>query len=173
MKNENNKVKTLVISALLAAIICVTTIVFHIPVGNNGGYVHIGDSFIYIAASILPLPYAMAASAVGAGLADIFSGAAIWVIPTIIIKPLLTLFFTRKGNRIFCRRNLLAIFLAGFVGTILYSVAEYVISGNFMAAFYISFITLIQPIGSGIVFIMLAIALDKIEFKNKIVLENI
>ena len=46
-------------STALAALICVTTAyIFHIPFGVNGGYVHIGDSLIYLAAAFLPTPYA-------------------------------------------------------------------------------------------------------------------
>ena len=100
MSNGNSKVKTLAIAALLAAIICIATTSFHIPVGVNGGYVHVGDAFIYMAASILPLPYAMMAAAIGAGLADLPSGVAVWVIPTIIIKPILVLFFASKNEKI-------------------------------------------------------------------------
>lgn len=99
MINGHSKVKALAISALLAAIICITTTSFHIPVGVNGGYVHVGDAFIYMAASILPLPYAMMASAIGAGLADLISVAAVWVIPTIIIKPILVLVFHKEKRK--------------------------------------------------------------------------
>ena len=125
MSNGNGKVKTLAIAALLAAIICIATTSFHIPVGVNGGYVHVGDAFIYMAASILPLPYAMMAAAIGAGLADLLSGAAVWVIPTIIIKPILVLFFTSKNEKILCKRNVLAVLLASFTGVMLYCLAEY------------------------------------------------
>jgi len=173
MINGHSKVKALAISALLAAIICITTTSFHIPVGVNGGYVHVGDAFIYIAASILPLPYAMMASAIGAGLADLISGAAVWVIPTIIIKPILVLFFTRKKENILCKRNILAVFLAGFTGVILYCLAEYIMYGNFLAAFYMSFITLVQPVGSGLVFVMASLALDKVKFKSKVFLKEV
>ena len=165
MSNRNSKVKILAIAALLAAIICSATTSFHIPVGVNGGYVHVGDAFIYMAASILPLPYAMMAAAIGAGLADLLSGVAVWVIPTIIIKPILVLFFTSKNEKILCKRNILAVFPAGVM---LYCLAEYIMYGNFIAAFYMSFITLVQPVGSGVVFVMAALALDKAKFKNKV-----
>ena len=47
--NVSSKTRTLVSSALFAALVCVTTAYFlHIPVGN-GGYVHVGDTFIYLA----------------------------------------------------------------------------------------------------------------------------
>ncbi|MFY9379232.1 MAG: ECF transporter S component, partial [Acutalibacteraceae bacterium] len=58
----NKTLTNIVTTALFAAIIAVTTAyIFHIPVGTNGGYIHIGDCFIYLAACFLPLPYAMLA----------------------------------------------------------------------------------------------------------------
>ena len=63
---SHQKVSRLTSTALFAALICVTTAyIFHIPFGVNGGYVHIGDSLIYLAAAFLPTPYAMFAGAIG------------------------------------------------------------------------------------------------------------
>lgn len=67
MENRQ-KLYRMTITALFAAAIAVmTAYLLHIPI--PGGYVHIGDSLIYLAASLLPLPYAVAAAAIGAGLA--------------------------------------------------------------------------------------------------------
>ena len=97
-KNVSVRTRNLVTSALLAAIIClVTGYILHIPT-PNGGYAHIGDAVIYLSASILPLPYAIACSAIGAGLADLTTGAIIWVVPTLIIKPILVLCFSNKTS---------------------------------------------------------------------------
>ena len=61
-----------VTAALMAAFITlVTAYVLHVPF--PGGYVHIGDTLIYLAACLLPLPYAVAAGAIGAGLADLLT----------------------------------------------------------------------------------------------------
>ena len=68
---SHQKVSRLTSTALFAALICVTTAyIFHIPFGVNGGYVHIGDSLIYLAAAFLPTPYAMFAGAIGGAMAD-------------------------------------------------------------------------------------------------------
>lgn len=164
--NVSQKTKHIVTSALLAAIIClVTGYIFHIPY-PNGGYAHIGDSIIYLSACILPLPYAMVCSALGAGLADFTTGAFIWILPTIIIKPILVLFFDRKSDKIITKRNVAAAFFAGLTGYVLYNIAEGFMFGNFLAAFMISWMTFVQPVGSFIVFIVLGIFLDKINFKS-------
>ena len=156
-KNVSTKTRNLVTSALLAAIIClVTGHILHIPT-VNGGYAHIGDSIIYLSAAILPLPYAMVCSAIGAGLADLTSGAFIWVVPTLMIKPIIVLLFSNKSDKILTTRNIVAAFLAGIIGTVLYM---------FVEAFAITAVGMIQPIGSFIVFIILGIVLDKINIKQ-------
>ena len=58
------KIKYLTLTGLMAAMITImTAYICHIPVGVNGGYIHFGDSLIYLAATILPTPYALAAAA--------------------------------------------------------------------------------------------------------------
>ena len=61
-----SKVKYITMTGIMAALITLmTAYICHVPVGANGGYVHFGDSLIYLAAVLLPRPYALAA-AVGA-----------------------------------------------------------------------------------------------------------
>ena len=62
------KVKRLVMTAVFTALVFVTTAyILHIPIPATGGYVHIGDAVIYLAAACLPLPYAIFTASVGAG----------------------------------------------------------------------------------------------------------
>lgn len=173
MESANNftqsKTKSIVMCGLLAAIICLTTAyIFHIPVGANNGYIHIGDAFIYLAAAILPTPYAVCAAIIGAGLADIVTGAAIWVIPTIIIKSLLVSMISYKEDKIINIRNIIGAIIAGIVGTLLYMVAEGIIFGSFASAFVLTLIGLVQPVGSLIVFILVGLAFDKIGMKKRL-----
>ena len=93
---SHQKVSRLTSTALFAALICVTTAyIFHIPFGVNGGYVHIGDSLIYLAAAFLPTPYAMFAGAIGGAMADILT-APVYAPATFIIKMLISLPITCK-----------------------------------------------------------------------------
>lgn len=78
----------LVKAAVFAALIAVMTAYIKFNTGINDGYLHFGDSMIYLAACILPLPYAMAAAAIGGFCADILAGAAAWAPFTAIIKAL-------------------------------------------------------------------------------------
>ena len=58
----------IVFTALFAALILAVT---RLSVPIALGYIHLGDAMIYLAALILPAPYAAAAAAIGAGLAGI------------------------------------------------------------------------------------------------------
>ena len=104
--------KNLILAGVMAAMICLATFL-HITVGISG-YIHLGDAVIYLAAALLPNPYAAAAAAVGAGLADVLV-APVWAPFTVAIKAVMVFCFTAKKDRILCRRNLLAPWFAGLV----------------------------------------------------------
>lgn len=106
-------------TGLFAAMIYVLTAWLHIPTG--AGYTHAGDGLIYLAASMLPTPYAMAAGAIGAGLADGLSGFVVWLPGTIVIKAITALCFSRKTEKIICVRNLLGIIPALVICVVCYS----------------------------------------------------
>lgn len=166
---SSKKLKKLVLAALFAAFICLTTAyILHIPTGINGGYIHIGDSLIYLASCLLPMPYAMAAASIGGALADILSGSPIWAIPTMIIKPLLVIAFTYKSEKIICKRNIIALFISGIVGVAGYFIADCIMGVSFMAKLAMLPIDMIQPVASGAAFVFIALALDKINIKNKL-----
>ena len=99
MKNEGaslSRVRYLNMTGLMAALITImTAYICHIPVGVNGGYIHFGDSLIYLTAVLLPRPYALAAAAIGGGLADLLT-APMWTPATVIIKMLIVLPFSNK-----------------------------------------------------------------------------
>lgn len=161
--------KYLTMSGLMAAMITImTAYIGHIPTGANGGYIHFGDSLIYIAATILPTPYALAAAAIGGGLADLLT-APMWAPATVIIKMLITIPFTNKSAQIVNRRNVLAAVLAYFISGISYFVAEYIIFGNASSAFLVSMSgSLVQSGGSAIFFVMFGLALDRMRVKDRI-----
>ena len=83
------KVRKLVFGAFFAAVIFLGTFVIKIPIPN--GYIHFGDGFIYVAAALLPIPYAMAAAAVGGLLADLIAGFAAYAPFTAVVKLLIAL----------------------------------------------------------------------------------
>lgn len=165
----DKKLKNLTFTALLAAMITVfTAYICHIPVGSNGGYIHFGDSLIYIAASLLPWSYAMAAAAIGGGLADILT-APIWAPATIIIKALISIPFTNKSSKIVTARNVISTIIAFVISATGYAIAEAVITQtNILVVLPVSVPgSVIQSGGSAIIFIILGLVLDKMGFKKR------
>ena len=165
--NQQTHLRQLVLTALFASAITVmTAYILHIPI-PTGGYIHLGDALIYLAACLLPLPYAAAAAAVGAGLADLLT-APMWVLPTLVIKAVLVLFFTSKSERVLCPRNCAAVVMAGPFSPAAYALAGCAMAGT-MTAFLPQFLgTLVQGIGSGALFLVIAPALDGVKLKEHV-----
>lgn len=172
---KNKKIMLLTVTALFTALIIVATMIIQIPVGK--GYLHFGDSLIYIAACILPAPCALFAASVGAALADLFTGFAIYAPATFIIKALNALPFIlmriylkrkNKDDKILSWQICLMLVLTTLVTLFGYYVADSIIAGPDVAL--VSAITSgwVQPVGSLVVFVILAIALDRAQLKNKI-----
>ena len=160
MKTDK-KIKNLTLTGLMAALITLfTAYIVHIPIGVSGGYIHLGDSLIYLSAVLLPWPYAMAAGAIGGGLADLLT-APMWAPATVIIKILIVLPFTYRGKGILNKRNLIAPVIAMFITVVGYYVADLILFGK-EAAFLISVTSNgIQGLGSAAVFYILSAALEK------------
>ena len=166
MEKKTN-IHNVVMAAVFAAAIAATTAyVLHIPI-PTGGYVHVGDALIYLAAGLLPLPWAMAAGAVGGALADLLT-APVWAPATFVIKALICLPFTSKGEMLLCARNVAATVIAGLLPPTLYGFFNVFLAQTW-TAFWPQFLgTLVQGVGSGIVFVVLALACDKAGLKKRL-----
>lgn len=165
---KRKSLMSVVLAALFAALILlVTAYALHIPTGLNEGYIHLGDTVIYVAASLLPLPYGMAAAALGGALADILSGAVVWAPFTAAIKALMVLPFTSRRATLFCHRNGWAVGVAGLIG-----VAGYFVSGTVLYGFGAAVVeilpNLIQEAAGGALYVVLALALDRAKIKNRL-----
>lgn len=170
MDSRTKSIGLLTITGLFAAMITLmTAYIFHIPYGANGGYIHFGDALIYLAAVLLPRPYAMMAAALGSGLADLLT-APMWAPATIIIKMMLVLPFTSEGGRIVKGRNIAAPFIAMLMTVAGYFAAEGLIFGSFYTAAASALGNVIQGAGSTAIFFGLAMMLDKVHLKAKVVL---
>ena len=164
---KDQKIHLMCIAGIFTAIVFVFTAYLHIP--SHTGYTHVGDGFIYLAACMLPLPYAVFVGAGGALLADCLTGYAIWAPGSIIIKTLAVLFFSRKSDRIVSLRNLLALIPAWAVCIGGYYLYEALITSNFVAPLsgIPGYIT--QSVLSSILFVVAGLAMDKLNAKNTLV----
>lgn len=163
---KNTTTRRLCVTALFAAIIYVFTAYIHVP--SHTGYTHVGDAFLYLAACILPAPYAAAAGAIGAGLADLLSGYGIWAPGTVIIKAFTAFCFTNKKASIVNKRNLLGILPALVLCVGGYYLYEAIITANFVTPALGIPGYLTQVALSAIVYVLLGHALDRVELKKKL-----
>ncbi len=163
---KNQKVKLMCLAGIFTAAVFVFTAYLHIP--SHTGYTHVGDAFIYLAACILPLPYAMFVGAGGALLADCLTGYAMWAPGSVIIKTVTVIFFSRKSEKIISWRNILALLPAWVVCIGGYYLYESLITGNFIAplAGIPGYIT--QSVLSSVLYVALGFAMDKLNVKHRI-----
>ncbi len=84
------KTMHIVNAALMAAVICVITMLIKIP-SPFKGYLNLGDAAVLISGWILSPIYGFLASAVGSMLADVFSGYAVYAPATFVIKGITSL----------------------------------------------------------------------------------
>lgn len=113
-------------AAMFAALTALFITLIHIPYGETG-YIHLGDAVILLCAAVLPTPYAVAAAALGGALADLLSGYPVYILPTLLIKGLMTLFLTPNAKAVLCKRNLFGAALAVLSNLLLYAAAEWVL----------------------------------------------
>ena len=161
---KKNNINLITFSAVCTAAVFILTAYLHIP--SHTGFVHIGDGIIYLCACLLPLPYAVFVGAVGAGLADVLSGFAIFAPGTVIIKSAAVLFFART-KKIISVRNILALIPAYALCIGGYYLYDALILGNFISALAGIPGYVMQCLLSTVLFIAIGLSFDKTGFKEK------
>ena len=172
-KKRSDRTLRIVIAAMFAAMVAVMTAFVQIKT-PTGGYVHLGDSMIYLAASFLPLPYAVAASAIGGGIADLLVYPET-IIYTIIIKAINAVFFSAKGDKLLTKRNALMTIPSGLVTVVGYSISKLIrqlLAGDSFHSATVNALwkipeNSIQAVASALIFIVIAFALDKADIKKR------
>lgn len=72
------------LTAVLAALICILTMVPRIPIPL--GYAHLGDAAIFLLVLYAGRRESALAASIGSALADFLGGFPIWILPTLLIK---------------------------------------------------------------------------------------
>lgn len=172
---KNNKILKICLTGLMAAIIAVFTAFVKMPTGINEGYLHFGDSMVYLAGCLLG-PVGMISAAIGGALADILAGAAIWAIPTAIIKSLNCVpfviashFYAKKKNKskIVNAYTVPMVLVSGLITIFGYLLAEGLMYSFLSALTSVPF-SIIQAVGSAVIFILLGCALDAVKIQKYI-----
>ncbi len=102
-QTADGKVRAIVMTALLAALTCVATMVIQIP-SPTGGYVNLGDTVVLLSAFLLGPLYGAVSGGIGSMLADVLSGYMIYAPATLVIKATMAAaagiwYRAARGNR--------------------------------------------------------------------------
>ena len=84
------QVKQLAMTALFAALCCMSTMFLVIP-SPTGGYMNLGDTIVLLGAYLLGPVWGAAAGGLGSALADLMAGYGMYVPATLVIKALMAL----------------------------------------------------------------------------------
>lgn len=157
----------------MAAIIAVFTAFVKIPTGINEGYLHFGDSMVYLAGCLLG-PFGAISAAIGGGLADVLAGAPVWAIPTAIIKACNAVPFILAANyyakkkgqfKIINWYTIPMVVVSGLITIFGYLLAEGLMYSFPSALTSVPF-SIVQAVGSAIVFIIVGLALDAVKINK-------
>jgi len=170
---ENNKTKNLTVLGLLIALVAISTMVIQVPVPATEGYIHLGDSVIFLVAILFGSRRGMIAGGLGSAIADILTGYTHWAIPTLIIKGIMGYLVGKISNiddkNILNTRNIISL-IVGVIWMVLgYFLGGAALKGSFLVSATSIPSNLVQGIGGALIFIPLGIALKKTVIAKKYV----
>lgn len=131
MHSNQSSTRFLCMTGVMAALVCVMTMVVQIPIPL--GYAHLGDAFILLTVLFAGKRSGIWAGGIGSALADLLTGYAYWVIPTFLIKALMAWIVGRIAYRkddtctLFSVRALLACAIG-----MVWMVVGYTVAGAFL-----------------------------------------
>jgi uncharacterized repeat protein (TIGR04002 family) len=128
----------------------------------------LGDAVLYLAASVLPAPLAVAAGGIGEALSDAMTGSVVYALPTFLIKSAMVLCFASAGKRIVTKRNIAAAVFAGVICIGGYYLTESILYHSFVSPLVEIPANLIQAGSSAAIYILAGNALDKVNIKNRL-----
>lgn len=166
MKTKNTTQK-IAVTALLAALACVATMVIKIP-SPMKGYLNLGDCVVLTAGWMLSPVYGFLAAGLGSALADLFSGYVVYAPATFLIKGLMAL-VARFVYKALCGKIYSSIsrIISGVLAEIIMVLGYYIFEG-FMYGFSPSLVNIPANAVQGIAGLVLGFVLIKIFEKTKI-----
>ena len=166
MKTKNTTQK-IAVTALLAELTCVATMVIKIP-SPMKGYLNLGDCVVLTAGWMLSPVYGFLAAGLGSALADLFSGYVVYAPATFLIKGLMAL-VARFVYKALCGKIYSSIsrIISGVLAEIIMVLGYYIFEG-FMYGFSPSLVNIPANAVQGIAGLVLGFVLIKIFEKTKI-----
>lgn len=169
MNKVNRKVLNMVYAAVFAAMIFALTRFIQISVPGGAGYLHFGDAMIYIVASTLGGPWALLASALGAAIADLTSGFAVYAPISAIVKVLIALPFVlvnKKSEKILTPLTICLTIPSGVITVLGYFLGDLIVNKAYAVADIP--MNIVQAVGSAIIFVVISAAFDAAKLKKKL-----
>lgn len=161
------KTQKIVLSALLASLVCVATMLIKIP-SPLKGYLNLGDCVVLLSGWVLSPVYGFLTAGIGSALADIFSGYIIYAPATFVIKGLMavTAYFVFKliSKK---AKNTISKIISGTLAEILMVVCYFLFEG-FMYGFIPSAVNIPANAMQGVAGLILGILLVRIFEKSKL-----
>ncbi|MBR5311626.1 MAG: ECF transporter S component [Clostridia bacterium] len=166
----NGKTKKLVMAALLAALVCIATMIIKIP-SPLKGYLNLGDCVVLTAGWLLSPVYGFLAAGIGSALADLFAGYVVYVPATFVIKGLMAV-AAYYGFRVFHKKtgDFAAGVISGTAAEILMILGYYVFEG-FLYGFGASAVNIPANGVQGIAGLILGIVLISVLKKSRLPLD--
>lgn len=133
MRNPSGeRVFHMVLTGLMTCLVIVATMFIKIPIPMTQGYVHLGDSMIFLAVLILGKKNGSLAAGIGSAMGDILGGYAFWAPWTLVIKfimgYILGMFVERFGKK----GEIIGMAVAGAEMTAGYYIASSVMYGSWI-----------------------------------------
>lgn len=86
---KQDKTFSLVMTGLMMCLVIVATMLIRIPVPATGGYVHLGDTMVFLSVIILGRRNGTIAAGIGSALADVFASYVDYAPWTLVVKGLM------------------------------------------------------------------------------------
>ncbi len=155
--------RELAASAVMAALVCVTTLLIQIPIPATQGFFNVGDAMVMVSALTFGPIVGFFAGGLGSSLADLIGGWYVWVPFTLVIKGIegfLTGALIVLDEKQGIKKLILAWFFGGFEMVAGYFIVQYYMYG-FSAALVEAPANIVQMAVGGIIGIPLAAALKQ------------
>lgn len=173
---KSNQVQDLTMLGLLTALVAVSTMVIKIPTIATQGYIHLGDSMIFLAAIMFGKRKGAIAGGVGSAMADLLLGYTHWILPTLIIKSLMgygiALIADQESNNLINLRNSIALIFGASWMVLGYFIAGGVMKGSFLVAAASVPANLIQGFVGALLFVPIGAALKRTKYFEEHVLKQ-
>jgi len=150
---------------LLIALVVVSTMVITIPIPGTQGFIHLGDSMIFLVAVFFGKRKGAIAGGLGSALADLLLGYSHWILPTLVIKSIMGyvvgLIAEPNSTRLFTPRNVFALAVGALWMVTGYFFAGAALKGSFIVSLGSVPANLLQGFGGAAIFAPLGMALRK------------